>query len=42
VAGYSARFVDVSTYGQNTIIARTDQKFGAAQFDDLDVELAEK
>jgi benzylsuccinate synthase len=42
VAGYSARFVDVSTYGQNTIIARTDQKFGAAQFDDLDVKLEEK
>ncbi|MDX9786258.1 MAG: pyruvate formate lyase family protein [Desulfobacterales bacterium] len=42
VAGYSARFVDVSTYGQNTIIARTDQSFGAAQFDDLDIELEEK
>lgn len=38
VAGYSAKFVDLSTYGQNTIIARNEQNFGAQQFDDLEVD----
>jgi benzylsuccinate synthase len=28
IAGFSARFVDIPTYGQNTIIARTEQSFG--------------
>lgn len=28
IAGFSARFVDIPTYGQNTIIARTEQTFG--------------
>ncbi|MGV8073478.1 MAG: pyruvate formate lyase family protein [Syntrophobacteraceae bacterium] len=41
VAGYSAKFVDVPTYGQNTIIARTEQKFGPNQFDDLEVEFTD-
>lgn len=31
VAGYSARFVDLSRYGQDTIIARTEQDFGVAR-----------
>lgn len=38
VAGYSAKFVDLSTYGQNTIIARNEQSFGPREFDALDVE----
>ena len=38
VAGFSARFIDLSTYGQNTIIARTDQSFGTHDFDGLHVE----
>lgn len=38
VAGFSARFIDISTYGQNTIIARTDQSFGTDDFDGLNVE----
>jgi pyruvate-formate lyase len=31
VAGFSARFVDLSRYAQDTIIARTEQSFGVAQ-----------
>ncbi|MFZ3047895.1 MAG: pyruvate formate lyase family protein [Desulfatirhabdiaceae bacterium] len=38
VAGFSARFVDVSTYGQNTIIARNEQDFGPREFDAFHVE----
>jgi len=38
VAGFSARFVDVATYGQNTIIARTEQDFTPYDFDELGVE----
>lgn len=41
VAGYSARFVDISTYGQNTIIKRNVQSFGPGQFDELNVEFGE-
>ena len=41
VAGFSARFVDVSTYGQNTIIARTEQDFGPYDFDELGVEFSD-
>ena len=39
VAGFSARFVDLPTYGQNTIIARTEQQFGAEDLEYLNVEL---
>jgi benzylsuccinate synthase len=39
VAGFSARFVDIPTYGQNTIIARTEQSFGAEDLEYLDVNL---
>ncbi len=39
VAGYSARFVDLSKYGQDTIIARTEQDFGAQDLEFLDAEL---
>lgn len=39
VAGFSARFVDIPTYGQNTIIARNEQQFGAEDFDYLKVNL---
>ena len=39
VAGYSARFVDVSRYGQDTIIARTEQDFGAQDLEFLDLDL---
>ena len=38
VAGYSAKFVDVSTYGQNTIIARNEQDFAPVDFESLDVK----
>ena len=38
VAGFSARFIDVSTYGQNTIIARNEQNFSPHDFDVLNVE----
>ncbi len=38
VAGFSARFVDVSTYGQNTIIARNEQNFSPHDFNALNVE----
>jgi benzylsuccinate synthase len=39
VSGFSARFVDISTFGQNTIIARTEQDFGAEDLEFLGVEL---
>ncbi|BBO80999.1 glycyl radical enzyme [Desulfosarcina ovata subsp. sediminis] len=41
VAGYSARFVDISTYAQNTIIKRNVQGFGPAEFDKFSVEFSE-
>ena len=41
VSGYSARFIDVSTYGQNTIIARNEQGFGPVDFDGLNVEFSD-
>jgi benzylsuccinate synthase len=40
VSGFSARFVDISTYGQNTIIARTEQDFSAQDLEFLDVKLS--
>lgn len=40
VAGFSARFVDISTYGQNTIIDRNEQDFGPKDFDGLNVEFS--
>ncbi len=39
VSGYSARFVDIPTYGQNTIIARQEQDFGAEDLEFLDVDI---
>ncbi len=39
VAGFSARFVDIPTYGQNTIIARNEQNFGAEDLEFLNVNL---
>ncbi len=39
VSGYSARFVDIPTYGQNTIIARNEQEFSSEDLDFLNVEL---
>ena len=39
VSGYSARFVDIPTYGQNTIIARNEQQFGAEDLEFLNVQL---
>ncbi|MCL5057659.1 MAG: glycyl radical protein [Actinobacteria bacterium] len=39
VAGYSARFIDVNTYQQNTIISRTEQDFGTEDLDYLGVDL---
>ena len=38
VAGFSARFVDIPTYGQNTIIDRNEQQFGANDFEFLNVK----
>lgn len=37
VSGYSARFVDIPMYGQNTIIARNEQEFSAEDLEFLDV-----
>ncbi|AGL00214.1 glycyl radical protein [Desulfoscipio gibsoniae] len=37
VAGFSARFVDISKYGQETIIARTEQDFGPEDLEFLNV-----
>jgi benzylsuccinate synthase len=39
VAGYSARFVDISKYAQDTMIARNDHDFAAGDMEYLDVEL---
>ena len=39
VSGFSARFVDIPTYGQNTIIGRTEQSFGADDLKFLNVNL---
>lgn len=39
VSGFSARFVDIPTYGQNTIIARNEQSFNAEDFEYLDLDL---
>lgn len=39
VSGYSARFVDIPTYGQNTIIARNEQDFSAADLEYLNVDI---
>ncbi|MDA8234161.1 MAG: glycyl radical protein [Clostridia bacterium] len=38
VSGFSARFVDISTFGQNCIIARNEQDFGPADLEYLGVE----
>jgi benzylsuccinate synthase len=39
VSGFSARFVDIPTYGQNQIIQRTEQNFGTEDLEYLDVNL---
>jgi benzylsuccinate synthase len=39
VAGFSARFVDLPTYGQNTIIARNEHEFGAEDFEYLNLDI---
>lgn len=39
VSGYSARFVDIPTYGQNTIIARQEQDFSASDLEFLNVDI---
>ncbi len=39
VSGFSARFVDISRYGQESIIARTEQSFGAEDLEFLGVNL---
>lgn len=39
VAGYSARFVDLSKYAQDAIIARTEQDFKAQDLEFLNVDL---
>ncbi|KUO73706.1 MAG: glycyl radical enzyme [Desulfosporosinus sp. BRH_c37] len=39
VAGFSARFVDLSTYAQNTIMARHEQDFMPEDFDNLGLDL---
>ncbi len=39
VSGFSARFVDIPTYGQNTIIARNEQDFKAEDLEYLSVDL---
>jgi benzylsuccinate synthase len=38
VSGFSARFVDVPTYGQNTIIARNEQQFGSSDLERIDLD----
>jgi len=37
VAGFSSRFVDISRYGQETIIARNEQDFGPEDLEFLNV-----
>ena len=39
VSGFSARFVDIPTYGQNTIIARNEQSFGANDLEFMDTKI---
>jgi len=39
VAGYSARFIDISKYAQDTMIARTEQDFESKDLEYLDVNL---
>jgi len=39
VSGFSARFVDIPTYGQNTIIARQEQDFRQEDLEFLNVDL---
>ena len=39
VSGFSARFVDIPTYGQNTIIARNEQAFGSEDLEFLNTQL---
>ena len=39
VSGYSARFVDITTFGQNTIIARNEQHFDAEDYEYLNTPL---
>jgi benzylsuccinate synthase len=41
VSGFSARFVDISKYGQDTIIARNEQDFGPEDLDFLNVSAEE-
>jgi len=37
VSGFSARFVDIARYGQETIIARNEQDFGPEDLEFLNV-----
>nr|WP_243689164.1 pyruvate formate lyase family protein [Geotalea toluenoxydans] len=39
VSGFSSRFVDIPTYGQNTIIARNEQHFGADDYEYINAPL---
>jgi benzylsuccinate synthase len=39
VAGYSARFVDMTKYGQDTLIARCNHDFGVTDLENLNVDL---
>lgn len=39
VSGFSARFVDIPTYGQNTIIARNEQHFASHDFEYLNTAI---
>ena len=39
VSGYSARFVDIPTYGQNTIIARNEQDFSASDLEFINADI---
>lgn len=39
VSGYSARFVDIPTFGQNTIIARNEQAFEQKDLEYMDTKL---
>jgi benzylsuccinate synthase len=39
VSGFSARFVDIPTFGQNTIIARNEQAFGSEDLEYLNTQL---
>lgn len=39
IAGYSARFVDLSKYAQDTLILRTEQDFSAVDLENINVDL---